>query len=157
MILKFPMMKLNPSTELAEKFANLGISKEIERFTATIQFLDNDSSDNVIFTSGAILDTGAIFSLMPGPIPKEYSNFPKEAHIIWGIVNREPCRIQCDLLVIPIKLVDLEGNTSPILQIPIAIAHRGDIPLLLGMKSLLSRYSFQFESQLESFNLVIPD
>ena len=84
MILKFPMMKLNPSTEFAEKFTISEFPGEIERFTATIQFLDNNSSDNVIFTSGAILNTGAIFSLMPGPIPKEYSNFPKEAHIIWG-------------------------------------------------------------------------
>ncbi len=152
MILNFSLVKIAISVDLANKFTRLGFSRDVERILASIILLD-ESQEAEILRTRAVLDTGDTFSLLPGQILQEYPNIRTEPHFIWGVVNKEQCRIQCKLAKIPIQLIDENDEQSPILNVPIAFALNFDVPVLLGMKNILSEYNYSFNAKTQKFSM----
>ena len=66
MILQFPVVHLEPKTDLSEKLVQLDRSSALERIIGTI--LLYDQSDRLVFKTDAVIDTGATITLLPGMI-----------------------------------------------------------------------------------------
>ena len=104
-----------------------------------------------------IIDTGAIFSLLPGHLLTQYENIYTVAHTMWGIIDSEECRIDVDVGIIPVILNSESGQSSPVINITAAFAKEIKIPILLGMKGFLAEYSYAFNSQKRIFTIDFPN
>ena len=149
MQLKIPMKEIPPKSDLKSKFAYLNISSKIERIIIPIQILDFDNK--IIMETKAIVDTGAIFSLMPGFLMTQFSNLKTIPHEIWGIVDTKEGKIEVELANVPVVLKDIYKNHSPIISITTAFATKIKVPVLLGMKGLLANYSYSFDAKNKFF------
>ncbi len=152
MILQFRIQKIKPKSPLAQKLQSVDQKTEIHRILAKVTFIKPDSSSTIAID--AIFDTGAIFSLFPGTLLNEYPDIKYETHTLWGIVDAPECQVKTRMATVPIKLIDNEGNESPILTILGAFSEITDIPALLGMKNLLVRYPYHFDPIEETFTLL---
>lgn len=151
MRLNFPIMKIKPKSKLGEKLARLGLTPTVDRiFTKLILF---DGKSEVIFKGDCIIDTGATLSLLPGSILKYYKDLQTEDHVIWGMINKEECKIDVKIGLVNIQLQDPTDNISPIIKIPIAFTYKIKVPNLLGMKSILADFNYSFDKDKQKFSI----
>lgn len=151
MELKFPLRKIKAKADLAPKMQRLGIKPYFDRIRATILIPAGD--EEIIFNG--IIDTGATLTLLPHSVKSFFPDMSTEMHTMWGVVNNEHCRFTVDLGVMPMKLRDALGNTSSVINVPVALAHLQNAPVLIGMKDLLTNYSFSYDSEQKQFSIQI--
>ena len=147
MILKFPVKKITPRTDLKRKLGILGFSPAIHRIIVDLNFLDEENK--IIICTQALFDTGAPFSLFPITFLEDIAQNQQLPHTIYGIVDSPECRVEATFGKALIQLKDVEGKTSPPISIPIAFTHNVELPYLLGMKNLLDNrnISMTFEGE----------
>ena len=72
MQLKVPMKEIIPKLDLKSKLIQLNRPPTIERIIIAIEILDFDNK--VLLETKAIVDTGAIFSLLPGFLITQFTD-----------------------------------------------------------------------------------
>ena len=153
MKLVFSIQKIKANPTLTSKFQNLQQDIYIHRIYAQFIFIKPDGTSS--FPLRGIIDTGAILSLFPMKFLAFYPDLPTEDHTLWGIVDTPECHIQAKLGVIPIKLVDRDENTSQSLSILAAFSSNANLPILLGMKDLLGKFSSSIDNINQQFTIEI--
>jgi hypothetical protein len=149
MQLKVSLNEIEPKSDLKSKLMQLGITPITERIFIPIQILNLDKS--LLLETKAVVDTGAIFSLLPGYLLTQFSNLQTVSYEMWGILDAKECKIEVELANIPIILKDDSNNYSPIVLITTAFAKKVKVPILLGMKGLLANYSYSFDAKNKLF------
>lgn len=153
MILQFPLIKTKPKSDLVDKLKFFNEDGFIERIFGT--FIINSSYENEVFRSKIIFDTGAVITLLPGIILNHLENVNTIPHTMWGIIENEECKIIVDLCKINIQLIDKFANISPPITILAGFSRNPKVPILLGMKGMLSKYKYEFNPSINIFSLEI--
>lgn len=152
MDLEFRVKNIQPKNDLAHKFTSLHYNSYIQRIYAFVNILDSGSK--VIYGTEGIIDTGATISIFPGEILALLDDkFPTQTHTMWGIVNKKECQIIVDLAEISIQLIDFNGVKSHTVNILADFPRNTKVPSLLGMKSFLENYSFNYNITTSKFIL----
>jgi len=98
-----------------------------------------------------IYDTGAVVSLFP---LRFYRILDVEKYAPITPMGVSPdIRLKAGLTRGVVKLEDTEGNTSPDIELWIAIAERDDVPLVLGLKDFSKTHELTVEPKKEKFSL----
>ena len=126
---------------MAGKLEKLGQSPYLERILATVSQLSSDGIE--ILNTTAVFDTGAVLSLFPAIVLSRMGNLTSVKHTMWGIINKDECRITVDLAVVPIRLQDKNGGVLPTMKVLAGFVKEQNVPSLLGMKSFLAEVSFR--------------
>ena len=134
---------------MAGKLEKLGQSPYLERILATVSQLSSDGIE--ILNTTAVFDTGAVLSLFPAIVLSRMGNLTSVKHTMWGIINKDECRITVDLAVVPIRLQDMNGGVSPTRKVLAGFVKEQNVPSLLGMKSFLAEVSFRHAKGLRTF------
>jgi len=100
-----------------------------------------------------IFDTGATISLLPKSIGVQLSVQRYVSHRLIGIAKRKECEIPVKIARAVMKIEDAYGNTSPELQVWVAIAERDDVPTVLGMKGIMDNFRFEADPSEEKLYL----
>ncbi len=82
MILRFPVQKIKAKYTLAQKLESLEINPYLQRIFARFSLIKSDNTTSTPIR--AIVDTGAVFSLFPGYLLKDYHKIRTEDHTLWG-------------------------------------------------------------------------
>ncbi|HUY00903.1 MAG TPA: hypothetical protein VMV49_15180 [Candidatus Deferrimicrobium sp.] len=149
MQLKVSLNEIEPKSDLKSKLMQLGIAPLTERIFIPIQILNIDKT--LLLETKAVVDTGAIFSLLPGYLLTQIPNLQTISYEMWGIVDTKECKIEVELANIPVILKDDSNNCSPVVLITAAFAKKVKVPILLGMKGLLANYSYSFDAKNKLF------
>ena len=140
MILSFPVTRIQPQKDMTTKLEMLGQSPYLERILGTISLLNLDGIE--ILNTTAIFDTGAVLSLFPAVALPNMGNLKSVKHTMWGIINKDECRMTVDLAVVPIRLQDMSGGVSSTMKVLAGFVKEHNVPSLLGMKSFLAEATF---------------
>lgn len=151
MILQFPLVKIKPKSDLVDKFKLFDEEGFIERIFGT--FVIQNENKEEIFKSKIIFDTGAVITLLPGVILKHLGDITTVPHTMWGIIEKEECRIIVDLCRISIQLIDSFGEKSSPMNILVGFSRDSKTPALLGMKGLLAIHNYQFNHKNNIFSI----
>lgn len=149
MELEFNLLKIHPKNDLASKFEKLHHSPFIQRIYTSVDLFDSQSK--LIYSTEGIIDTGATVSIFPGEILDELNLKNLEYHTMWGIVNKKECQIIVDLAEVSIQLVDTTNKRSNFLKIVAGFTRDVKVPILLGMKSFLEKYSYSYDIDSNKF------
>lgn len=120
-------------------------NKGIEPYTFTRIFcsvLYETTSDSIV--QKALVDTGAIVSLLPRRIWKRLKIKIIGEHEVKGIVKKNECVLPVKIGIVNCKLVDSQNETQ---WIPIVAycVDSDDVPVLLGMKDALDRFKVEID------------
>lgn len=151
MFLQFPLVKIKPKSDLVDKFKLFDEEAFIERIFGT--FVIQNETKEEIFKSKIIFDTGAVITLLPGAILKHLGDIKTVPHTMWGIIEKEECRIIVDLCRVSIHLIDTFGKTSSPINIMVGFSREPNTPALLGMKGLLATHDYQFDHKKNIFSI----
>jgi hypothetical protein len=126
--------------ELLKKVPNYD---ELLRVIGWIQF---KASKSWTEPSRAIIDTGAHTSLLPLSLWKEIDAEIISDHYVRGLVPKPECKIDVKVGWVSDKIVDWQGNETPEIKFRAFLASVDNIPLILGFKDLLERYSINIDA-----------
>ncbi|MFQ5892026.1 MAG: hypothetical protein ACE5HW_04455 [Candidatus Methanofastidiosia archaeon] len=109
----------------------------LHRITCFVKFKSkNTYSDSYL----AILDTGAHTSLIPNEIWKNIETEELAAHYIRGIIHKEECTLPVKVAKVKGIILDSKGNQSGDMKFHAFLCSTDDVPLILGIKDLLSEF-----------------
>jgi hypothetical protein len=147
------VQKFEANLSLANKLEKLGKDRNIYRIYSELVFIKEDHS--LSLPVKGIIDTGAILSLFPMKYLDFYPSINTEDHTLWGIVDAPECHLQAKLASVNIKLIDRDGVESQALNIVAAFSLNDTIPVLIGMKDILSKFSSTLDPENLMFELDI--
>ncbi len=155
MELTFKLTKIHPKNDLAVKFNRLGYESSIQRIFASINLFN--SGLEVVYSTEGIIDTGAAISIFPGEIFKELQVKKYETHTMWGIINKKECHIVVDIAELFIQLIDINELESQKIKVLAGFTRQTKVPILIGMKSILEKYSYSYTKELSKFKIKFPE
>lgn len=101
----------------------------------------------------ALVDTGAIVSLLPVRIwSKLKINFIGE-HTVKGIVKRKECILPVKIGILSCKVIDDE-NETPWISILTYCVDSDDVPVIFGMKDALDGFKIEINTKLNEGYLI---
>ena len=154
MKLRFVLTPLTRQTELPKKLAVLGSATPIVRIFATI--LIHSTEKDLILKGKAVIDTGAILSLLPSDILKQLPARKTFSHTLWGIVDKKECLLDVRLASIPVTLIDDFGMIAHEINIVCAFTEEQRAPMLLGMKDFLEKFKYEYDQVTKEFSIYFP-
>lgn len=92
----------------------------------------------------ALVDTGAIVSLLPKRIWKKLKIDFVGEHTVKGIVKKQECVLPVKIGVLNCKLVDDE-NETPSINILAYCVDSDDVPVIMGMKDALDKFKIEID------------
>lgn len=143
MELIFPIKRLAPRRDFSDKIENLGLEPSLPRIFVDIEILDDDQ--NVVFSTDAIFDTGAPFSLFSKSILRLLGNKILILNSIHGIINISDCSIDTGISNVLIRLVDSKNNKSKAFKCLVAFSDNENLPFILGMNGILNNNHISIE------------
>jgi len=102
-----------------------------------------------------IFDTGASITLLPAEMANYLGLIKFVDHEMTGVVRREECKLPVSMGRVRIRLEDDGGNTSPELEIWVAISRIEETPFLLGMKGIIDQFSVTTDPVRKELQLTI--
>lgn len=89
----------------------------------------------------AIVDSGAYISLLPKHIWQEcdYNVIGKDK--LRGVVPKTECELSVDIAIVTTALEDEFGKTSEPIEFTTYLVDTNKVPLIIGYKELLERFS----------------
>lgn len=126
--------------EIEKKIKNF----DIIRLKTFIQFKTKEGWSEPF---DAIIDTGAPTSLIPMYIWNQVEHDTIAEHNIHGISRKPECAIPIKIGRVSCILIDEEGNKTEELNIHSYLVLSNEVPLILGFKDLLSKFSTSFNYQ----------
>ena len=99
--LEYSITRTKSKSTLSSKLESLGTSDEIQRLIVDFDLLDD--SYQKLLSLDAILDTGAILSLLPNSYLELFPNIETVSDTIWGINGDPHCVISAQITLIWVK------------------------------------------------------
>lgn len=155
MDLQFPIKRILPKHDFQNKMKELGFDPFVERILVNFELLNSQRES--IFSSNAIFDTGALFSLLPGSILNEFEDIKTIPHTVYGIIDTEECTLDCKLAKVEVRFKDSKNKVSGPIPILVAFSQRENVPYLIGMKGILSNKNISGIMNEKFFILKIKD
>jgi len=123
------------TTEVTDlRFGNWPLT--VIRLIAKVGFRLPDNSSSKLYD--AILDTGAVVSVLPRSIWRRISREIKVADASFGgISGRKQCQIKCSIGTVSCFLTDEQGNRSRDYHIPAFLAKTDKVPLIIGFAGMV--------------------
>lgn len=143
MELRFDLIQIDPLGDLGDKLIRLDTDPRIDRILADI-IIEIKTPRNETIELQGFIDTGAIFTLLPGKILDDFPNLQTEPHTMWEVINKQECKFRVELGKIQIRFKDKDDQISQPIDIIAAFAMLERVPILLGMKNLLSILNFSY-------------
>ena len=119
------------------------INKEPYLFTRIFVLVGYKKKEGDFFMRGAIVDTGAVVSLLPIAIWKQLDIKFMGYHTIKGIVKKQSCSMPVKIGFIETKLIDESKNETEIFTSPVYCADSNEVPLIFGMKDSLDKFKIE--------------
>lgn len=95
------------------------------------------------FVRRAIVDTGAVVSLLPIAIWKQLGIKFIGYHTIKGIVKKQSCSLPVKIGFVETKLIDELKNETPIFTSLVYCADSNEVPLIFGIKDALDKFKLE--------------
>ena len=121
------------------------LGKEPNIFTRIFVLISYQRKDGDFLTRRAILDTGAIVSILPASIWKQLDIDVIGYHSIKGIVKKESCLLPVKICLVKNKLIDEFGNETKIFKSLIYCASSNDVPVIFGIKDGLDKFKLNLD------------
>ncbi len=93
----------------------------------------------------AIIDTGAHTTLIPESLWKKLDVQILADYFVRGLVPMEECKIEVKVGWVTGMIVDEVGNATPETRFRAFLASLDNIPLIIGFKDLLDRFSVRID------------
>ncbi len=116
---------------------------DIVRLRCIVQL---EKRNHEIAIHDSILDTGAFISLIPFSIWKDVGADRLADYHVKGIISKEECSIPVIIGRINLRLID-EKTRSREITAHSYLALTDDVPLIIGFKDLLERFTVHFDYQ----------
>lgn len=97
----------------------------------------------------ALVDTGAIVSLLPKRIWERLKMDFIGEHTVKGIVKRQECVLPVKIGTLNCKLID-DQNETPWFSILAYCVDSDDVPVILGMKDALEKFKIEIDAKTET-------
>jgi hypothetical protein len=101
--------------------------------------------DDVTDIRDAIVDTGAFVSLIPQSIWKHLRTVKISEHEVAGLSPKPECAIPVIIGKVNCVLLDKNGNTTQPMEIYAYFAKTDKVPLIIGFKDLLTKFTVYFD------------
>lgn len=151
--LSFPFEKTLPSADFTDRIYEE--SKTEFGLLTSVPILARFKKPDGSWTRRIVMvfDTGATISLLPKYVGVQLSVQRYVSHRLIGIAKRKECEIPVKIAQVVMRIEDMYGVTSPELQVWVAIAERDDVPIVLGMKGIMSNFRFEADPSEEKLYL----
>ena len=112
-------------------------------FTRVFAFVGYKKKDGGFFIRRAIVDTGAVASLLPIAIWKQLDIEFIGYHSIKGVVKKQSCMLLVKIGFAKCKLLDESKNETPVFISLVYCADSNEVPLIFGMKDGLDKFRIE--------------
>lgn len=104
----------------------------------------------------ALVDTGAIVSLLPKQIWERLKIEFIGEHTVKGIVKTKECTMPVKIGYLNCKLID-EQNETPVINMLVYCVDSDDVPVILGMKDALDKFDIKINTKSKSGHLTFEN
>ena len=119
------------------------INKEPYLFTRIFVLVGYKKKEGDFFMRRAIVDTGAVVSLLPISIWNQLEIKFIGYHTIKGIVKKQSCSMPVKIGFVETKLVDELDNETMTFTSVVYCADSNEVPLIFGMKDALDKFKIE--------------
>ena len=123
-------------------------------FTRIFAFVGYKKKDGNFFIRRAIVDTGAVVSLLPIAIWKQLDIKFIGYHTIKGIVKKQSCSLQVKIGFIETKLIDESSNETPVFTSLVYCADSNEVPIIFGLKDVLDKFKIEINIKQKQGDLI---
>ena len=95
------------------------------------------------FIRRAIVDTGAVVSLLPVAVWNQLDITFIGFHTIKGIVKRQSCSLPVKIGFVDTKLIDESKNETSIFRSLVYCADSNEVPIIFGLKDALDKFKIE--------------
>lgn len=137
------MVKINLKVVDIEDIELKKLDKSPFIFTRIFAFIGYKKKDSGFFIRRAIVDTGAVVSLLPIAIWKQLDIEFVGYHNIKGIVKKQSCSIPIKIGFVETKLIDESKNETVSFRSLVYCADSNEVPVIFGMKDALDKFKIE--------------
>lgn len=119
------------------------LNKEPYLFTRVFVLVGYKKKYGDFFVRRAIVDTGAVVSLLPLAIWKQLDIKFIGYHVIKGIVKKDSCLIPVKIGFLETKLIDESKNETPTFTSIVYCADSNEVPIIFGIKDALDNFNIE--------------
>ncbi len=112
-------------------------------FTRIFIFVGYKKKNGDFFIRRAIVDTGAVVSLLPISIWKQLDIKFVGYHTIKGIVKKQSCSLPVKIGFVETKLIDELKNETSVFTSLVYCADSNEVPLIFGLKEALDKFKME--------------
>lgn len=112
-------------------------------FTRIFTFVGYKKKNGDFFIRRAIVDTGAVVSLLPISIWKQLDIKFVGYHTIKGIVKKQSCSLPVKIGFVETKLIDELKNETHVFTSLVYCADSNEVPVILGIKDALDKFNIE--------------
>jgi len=141
------MAKINLKVVDIEDIELKRIGKVPYNFTRIFVFVGYKNKESNFFIRRAIVDTGAIVSLLPIAIWKQLDIEFIGYHTIKGIVKKQSCSVPVKIGFVKTKLIDETKNETPTFRSLVYCADSNEVPVIFGMKEALDKFKIEINTK----------
>lgn len=94
----------------------------------------------------AKIDTGAPLTLLPKDMLPHLEPMKSFKHDLYGVVKDPACRVPVTIGVMDFDLEDLKGVRKSFEDVPVAVSHLVNTPILLGIAGILENTTMEFRT-----------
>lgn len=123
-------------------------------FTRIFTFVGYKKKDGDFFIRRAIVDTGAVASLLPIAIWKQLDIKFVGYHTIKGVVKKQSCMLPVKIGFAKCKVMDELKNETPTFTSLVYCADSNEVPLIFGMKDGLDKFRIEINAKQKQGHLV---
>lgn len=137
------MIKINLRVLDIEDIELKRLDKAPYIFTRVFAFVGYKKKNGDFFIRRAIVDTGAVASLLPIGIWKQLDINFIGYHSIKGVVKKQSCLLPVKIGFAKCKLLDESGNETPVFTSLVYCADSNEVPVIFGMKDGLDKFRIE--------------
>lgn len=116
---------------------------EAALWTAEVAIVIQHGLENPL-TLVAKIDTGAPLTLLPKDILPYLDSTKSFEHDLYGVVKHPACRVPVTIGIMDFDLEDLKGVRKSFEDVPVAVSHLPNTPILLGIAGILENATLAF-------------
>ena len=132
-------------------FAFVGYKK---KETNASERSETPSQVSDFFIRRAIVDTGAVVSLLPIAIWKQLDIKFIGYHTIKGIVKKQSCSLPVKIGFVETKLIDESSNETPVFTSLVYCADSNEVPIIFGLKDALDKFKIEIDIKQKQGDLI---
>ncbi|GEM_PF-2943725 len=123
-------------------------------FTRIFTFVAYKKKEGDFFIRRAIVDTGAVASLLPISIWKQLDIEFIGYHTIKGVVKKASCLLHVKIGFVKCKVMDELKNETPEFTSLAYCADSNEVPLIFGMKDGLDKFNIEINIKQKQGHLI---